>query len=214
MNLGCGFSKFIAPNVTNLDAETISDPNVVWDLEKTPLPFQDNTFDLVIANHIFEHLYNWWACFDDCGRVLKDGGKLEIYLPGGGSDSQMGLRDHVSMINHCSFWGTFGFYRNPGNAWAATNNGKHSRKLAMIKIGMYAKNYWWMKIAWPSLRDWMAEHLRNVIFEQGYTFQKLSVKQMDSQPGALTNDGRRKAENKVKEVTGQLEDASFIAKNI
>lgn len=217
LNLGCGFSKFNAPNVTNLDTETISDPNVVWDLEKTPLPFQDETFDFIIANHILEHVRNWWDCFEDCARILKEGGQMEIWLPGNGNDTQMGLRDHVSLINHCSFWGTWGFYRNPGNAWAAANNGNHSHKMVMIRIYQRAKNYWWMKLAWQSLRDWMSDHLRNVSFEQGYVFRKLSKEQMGTQVKP-DYDGNGNKENsngkKVKQIEGDLDDLSFLTKII
>lgn len=182
LNLGCGFAKYSAPNVVNLDAFDVADPNVVWDLEHMPMPFKDETFDLILANHVLEHIHNWWECFEDCGRILKPGGIIEVWLPGNGGDSQMGFRDHVSYINQNSFWGTYGMYRNPANAWAAANNGSHAHRLKLISIRVSARAYWWMKIAPPALRDWMCEHLRNTIYEMGFIFKKLTSEQLATPP--------------------------------
>ena len=82
LNLGCGFAKFKSPNVTNVDAFDICKPDLVHDLNVMPLPFEDNSFDLILANHIFEHLPKWWDCFNECARVLKPCGRLEVYVPG------------------------------------------------------------------------------------------------------------------------------------
>ena len=70
LNVGCGLAQYKFPNVTNLDAYDICKPDITWNLEKTPMPFKEGTFDLVIANHIMEHVKNWWELFNDCGRVL------------------------------------------------------------------------------------------------------------------------------------------------
>ncbi len=45
------------------------------------LPFQENTFDLIYASHILEHVpwYQSQYCFGEFYRVLKQDGCLEIY---------------------------------------------------------------------------------------------------------------------------------------
>lgn len=46
------------------------------------LPFSDNTFDLIITSHVFEHLENDEQAFQEACRVLKPGGQLIIFVPG------------------------------------------------------------------------------------------------------------------------------------
>ena len=192
LNVGCGHAKFSAKNVVNVDLETIAEPDVQWDLSKAPYPFQDETFDLVIANHILEHVPNWWVAFEECSRVLKTGGVFEIWLPGDGTSSQLGYRDHINVINECSFMGIHAFYRNPGNAWATANgNGISTRMKAIRKDRMMNEKLWWIRWAPDSLKHWMAEHLRNVIVEDGFKFRKLP-------PEPIGNTER---DEKVKKLT-------------
>ena len=171
LNIGCGMGKYESPNVTNVDAYDICKPNVTWNLEKTPLPFKDETFDLIIANHILEHLHNWWACFEDCARILKTGGQIVVYLPSFSGDSGEGYRDHVSYINWYSFFGVHGTDPD-ANAWS------HSQKsvakcLKLINVNRVYFNHWWIKYAPKFLQRWMGFHLRNIVCEDGYTFIKL-----------------------------------------
>jgi len=56
----------------------------IWDATKT-LPFQDNTFDVVFASHIFEHI-PWYQSEDvikEWSRILKPNGWIEIWVPDG-----------------------------------------------------------------------------------------------------------------------------------
>jgi SAM-dependent methyltransferase len=49
------------------------------------LPFPDGTFDIVYASHILEHVpwYQTERVLSDWARVLKPGGKLEVWVPDG-----------------------------------------------------------------------------------------------------------------------------------
>lgn len=172
LNVGCGFAQYKAPNVVNLDAFDVCKPDVVWDLNKTPFPFKDNTFDLILANHIFEHLPNWWGCFEECARILKPKGRIEVYVPGAGSDSQLGYRDHVHIINHFSFFGVGNALRNGTNAWAAGQKDSYAAQLECVGQTRNTEKKWWIKRSPQWLQLWMANHLRNVVFEEGFFFQK------------------------------------------
>ena len=46
-----------------------------------PLPFRDETFDLVVARHVIEHLDNIQLFISECYRILKKNGMLEIITP-------------------------------------------------------------------------------------------------------------------------------------
>ena len=181
LNIGCGFAQYKFPNVVNLDAEANCRADVTWDLNKAPLPFKDEEFDMIIANHIFEHVDNWWECFKDCGRILKTGGRFEVWLPGNGSDSQLGYRDHVSMVNQCSFAGISGFYRNFGNAWEIDQFNKEVNRLQMVGQYVNMSSYWWIALAPRRLKNWCATHLRNVVYEMGFVLTKLPEKDLGLQ---------------------------------
>lgn len=51
------------------------------DLERDRIPFQDNFFDLVVANQVFEHLKNIYSPLSEIHRVLKPGGILVFSVP-------------------------------------------------------------------------------------------------------------------------------------
>ncbi len=174
LNVGCGFAQFSAKNVTNLDASATCHPNVTWNLEKTPLPFKDETFDLIIANHVLEHINKWWDCFNDLARICKTGGIIEAWVPGGDSDSAMGYRDHVHTINHCSFYGTLGTYREGSNAWAVDNMICHANRMKMMRPQIRMENMKWCNHLPVFMKQWCLDHLRNVSCEVGYIFQKVT----------------------------------------
>ena len=177
LNIGCGWAQYPAPNVVNVDA--YGQPDLRWDLRVTPLPFESGTVDLILANHIMEHLpvEKWWALFEDFARMLKVGGEVEIYVPGDGADSVFGYRDHVSMINACSFYGTFGTYRSLTNAWATDNAKSPANWLKSTHRIDYLQDKWWLKGPnWWKL--WCRTHLRNVVAEQGFFFRKVTPEEM------------------------------------
>jgi SAM-dependent methyltransferase len=175
LNLGCGTTAFPAPNVVNVDMFEVPGVDVVWDLSKTPLPFEDGEFDLVLANHVLEHIPNWWECFKEAARVVKIGGEVKVWLPGDGNSSQLGYRDHINMINHCSFVGIRHTWRNKANAWELNelNNTNMVKDLELSKNGVRMIDYWWCQLVPNSVLNWCAHHLRNTVSEQMWFFKKL-----------------------------------------
>ncbi len=45
------------------------------------LPFEDNSFDMVLAFHLFEHVYDYRTSVTEIFRILKPGGKFIISMP-------------------------------------------------------------------------------------------------------------------------------------
>lgn len=174
LNLGCGNTTYPAPNVVNMDLYEVPGVNVVWDLSKTPLPFEDNTFDFIIANHILEHVPNWWECFKDLARIVKVGGTVEVWGPGRG-DTQLGYRDHINVINHCSFVGIRGTRRNYANAWEQEDRKTHGfvNDLELSEERCALANFWWLAILPARLQNWASLYLTNVVTEYGWKFKKL-----------------------------------------
>ncbi len=174
LNLGCGTSVYKHPNVINLDGWQGDGVNVVHDLSKTPLPFEDQYFDLIIANHVLEHVPNWFECFKELARVVKIGGKIEVWVPPVSSDSSFTYRDHINSIGLQSFYGCLSA-KNPGcNLWA-----EHERKtfgnvvhLRMTQTFARTIMKWWIVFAPQIIVEWMTEHLRNTVSELGFIFTK------------------------------------------
>ena len=55
------------------------------DLESMRFPWEDGSFDVVIANQVFEHLKNIWLPMSEILRVTRNGGWLVISAPNLGS---------------------------------------------------------------------------------------------------------------------------------
>ncbi|MEM4714257.1 MAG: class I SAM-dependent methyltransferase [Candidatus Nanoarchaeia archaeon] len=75
LDIGCGLRKYkLKKNakVIGLDVIKLPGVDVVHDLEKTPLPFKDNEFDIVIANHVLEHVKNLISVIHEIWRITMD----------------------------------------------------------------------------------------------------------------------------------------------
>ncbi len=174
LNLGCGTSTYPAKNVVNLDATRGEGVNMIWDLSDPKLPFADGDFDYIIANHVLEHIPNWWELFKDLARVLKVGGTLEMWIPPVSSDSSFTYRDHINRIGMLSFAGTASF-RNPGcNLVVGAENKKLDDVSRLVVTGHLKRPYmkWWLHFAPLSVLAWLTTHLRNTVTEEGFFFKK------------------------------------------
>ena len=173
LNVGCGGSTYAAPNVVNSDLHPGKGVNVVCDLSK-PLPFKDEEFDLIIANHILEHVPGWWECFKELCRVVKLGGTIEIWIPPISSDGAFAYRDHINLIGLLSFMGTKG-YTSPGTNLDASLELKEDNFLQTVELVRCEKRpalKWWIWFAPNKVLNWMSIYLRNTVSEEGYFFVK------------------------------------------
>lgn len=172
LNFGCGKTVYKAPNVTNLDVHPHDGVNVVCTTNK--LPFNDNTFDMVIANHVLEHVPNWFESFKEIARVVKPGGVVEVWIPPVSSDSAFTYRDHINRIGFFSFAGTQTLNRSGNNLSSAVEKaelGDVARLVVETKFRRPAIT-WWLMLAWPSLLEFFTDHLRNTVSEEGFIFRK------------------------------------------
>ena len=79
LNLGCGETG--KEGYVNVDWSPLTAADVVHDLNVLPYPFADNSFDLIEAYHVLEHLEKPFLIMKECHRILKPGGKLHIKVP-------------------------------------------------------------------------------------------------------------------------------------
>lgn len=172
LNLGCGFNKL--PGYVNVDAFAHCEPEVVHDLDVFPYPWADNSVDSIEYWHAMEHVKDWWGSFCECARILKYGGTLNIRVPDESSKTALTYRDHHHVFSEYSFHGIAG--RSHGtNAWAYLEQGSVPLKLTHHMRVPY-KEYNWMGKWCPWLLEFCANHLRNFIWEQQFTFVKIGPK--------------------------------------
>jgi len=116
--LGAGSSKLLSvptplmahvPKLTTLDIEPSHKPDVVWDLNKLPWPFEDNSFDEVHAYEVLEHLgqqgdaASFFAHFWEIYRLLRPLGYCAGSVPQWDSMWAWGDPSHRRVINEGTF---------------------------------------------------------------------------------------------------------------
>ncbi len=117
--IGCGTNKLkkvhggpINPaweGLVTLDMDASVNPDVVWDLETIPYPFEDNQFSEVHAYEVLEHLGrqgDWRFFFKQFGelyRIIKPGGYLVGTVPQWDSPWAWGDPGHKRVLTRGSF---------------------------------------------------------------------------------------------------------------
>lgn len=117
--LGCGSRKdqqvvingrehWRGHRLVRVDIEPSHHPDVVWDLNRVPWPFDDNSFDEIHAYEILEHLGRqgdaraFFECFYQVWRVLRPNGVIAATVPRWDSVWAWGDPSHSRVINEGS----------------------------------------------------------------------------------------------------------------
>lgn len=79
LDLGCGSNKL--EGAIGIDIHPHLGVDVIWDLNSYPLPFPDCEFDLIICNHIIEHLFDVVKIMEEIYRISQPGAKVIIRTP-------------------------------------------------------------------------------------------------------------------------------------
>lgn len=79
LDVGCGANK--VEGAVGLDISPRSHADVLHDLGEVPYPFPDNEFDLVVSNHVVEHVPDLMAFMAELHRVARPGGRIKLLAP-------------------------------------------------------------------------------------------------------------------------------------
>jgi len=79
LNVGCG--EFKKEGYVNLDWVESVNPDVVHDMNVFPYPFEDNTFDLIEADHVLEHMEDPFGIMRELHRISKNDASVVIRVP-------------------------------------------------------------------------------------------------------------------------------------
>jgi SAM-dependent methyltransferase len=79
LDVGCGGRKL--PGSAGMDILALPGVDIVHDVDVTPWPIKDGSYDLVFLNHALEHVKDVVKTMDEIHRVLKPGGRAVIQVP-------------------------------------------------------------------------------------------------------------------------------------
>jgi len=79
LDVGCGANK--TEGAVGLDNNPRTAADVIHDLGDLPYPFADNEFDLVVSNHVVEHVPDVMAFIGELHRVTRPGGRIKLITP-------------------------------------------------------------------------------------------------------------------------------------
>ncbi len=79
LNLGCGL-KYL-DGWENVDSNEGLKADNYFDLEKTPYPYSDNSFDYVLMDNVLEHLEDTIKSLEEVYRISKNNAIIEIIVP-------------------------------------------------------------------------------------------------------------------------------------
>lgn len=79
LDVGCGTNKH--KGAIGLDNNPRTGADVIHDLGEVPYPFPDDEFDLVVSNHVVEHIPDVMAFITELHRITKPGGRIKLLTP-------------------------------------------------------------------------------------------------------------------------------------
>jgi ubiquinone/menaquinone biosynthesis C-methylase UbiE len=101
LNLGCGQDKM--KMAVNVDINPNVGADIVHDLNMMPWPLTDSEFDQITAQDIVEHVSKPLDFVEECGRVLKTGGLLNLRTPSFQSENSWIDPTHIHHLHPNSF---------------------------------------------------------------------------------------------------------------
>jgi len=102
LELGTGSGK-IEKDSIGVDICKTEHVDVVHDLNVVPYPFEDNTFDLVYAHNILEHLRDIAAVMREIHRIAKPNALVSIIVPYYKSENAFWEHEHIHFFSDVTF---------------------------------------------------------------------------------------------------------------
>ena len=101
LNVGSGTDK--RSDFINMDYNSLYNPEVIHNMDSIPWPFEDNTFDEILIQHVIEHTHNPLLWVQEMWRISKPGAKIVIKCPHWSTHWAYGDLTHFSQFSSRSF---------------------------------------------------------------------------------------------------------------
>lgn len=101
LNLGCG--KKYLKNFTNLDYLPNIKKDISHNLNTIPYPFNDNSFDYIIADNVLEHLDDTVKVMEELHRIASNNATIEIVVPYFASYAAFNDPTHIRFFTYTTF---------------------------------------------------------------------------------------------------------------
>ncbi len=178
LNLGCGQNK--KDGYVNVDKYDSFQPDVVWDLERFPWPFEDDSVEEIVMFHSLEHMgadtETFLSIMKELYRVAAPDGQVHITVPHEHSDGFAGDPTHVRPINGAILslfskaknreWKTLGWPNTPLGMYLDID-------FELSRIDHALAQDWWQRYQSGQISqqelDFAAKSYRNVISEISVT---------------------------------------------
>jgi len=98
LDIGCGRRKF--PGAIGMDMYPGQAVDLVHNLDSIPWPIRDESFDLVIASHILEHVQDFGGVLLETHRILRPEGTLIVRCPHFSSRDSYRNPTHVRHLSY------------------------------------------------------------------------------------------------------------------
>lgn len=151
----------------NLDMCALPGIDVVADLNECgtkPLPFAENVFEEIFANHVLEHIPNPLPLMQELHRIARNGALCLFNTPYGSSDDAFENPTHVRQY----FLGSYGYFSQPffwREDYGYRGDWQPEKLLLKIRKGMYTE----MTNPRVILDDIMTK--RNIVLEMSATLR-------------------------------------------
>lgn len=124
MKINIGSGDHYIDGFISIDIDPNLNPDIVLDLEKDRLPFEDSTVDEVMARNVLEHLgEGFFHCIKEIYRICKNGAIVSIYVPHHRHDTFFDDPTHRRPITV----GTMELFSKERNQWCRENDFSDSR---------------------------------------------------------------------------------------
>lgn len=168
LNLGCG--ELHHADCINVDKYASCNPDLLWDLEEYPWPWSDNSVDRILASHVLEHMKDWERFVEECGRILKIGGILDVRVPHHTSTDALAYPDHYHVFHLWSWGGLIAGLKRTRNAWANEHYKCPFEMEQYFEVVKKEYHKWWLPL---KLVHWMSRHLVNLMQEQIFILRRI-----------------------------------------
>lgn len=101
LNLGCGPNKL--KGYVNCDWCKDIGVDKVFDMNKMPWPFGDNSVSEVKLSHVLEHFHEPLIILKEIYRICKNGARVKINTPFFSHESAYSMLDHYHQFTWTSF---------------------------------------------------------------------------------------------------------------